>query len=162
MSSRALKVAFAYLEGNQKIALTEPGETPDEDTEENFLSDQEVSDAAEEALETYFPAYLGQWMRSADLASLFTFMTYVVNQFNSSDSPKQQLISELSSLENKILKSIDEVAKSENNSIRDTVENYFKTNPTTSAEEVEDYMKSFLLEIKNKTKRQIPKWKEVT
>jgi len=158
MSSRALKIAFAYLKEKQKFALTEP----EEGTEEQILSDVEVSQAANDALETFYPAYLGQWMRNSDLASIFTYMTYVVNQFNSSSSPQQQLISQFSSFKNKILSNIEEVAKSDSNSIKETVESHFKANPASSVEEVEDYMKSFLLNIKNTTKRQIPKWKEIT
>lgn len=151
MRSRALRVAMTYLQ-ESKLAQTEQEEP-------EVLDELQLGQAINDALDTFYPAYIQQWLRNMDFREFATSMNFIVDQFHESEGPVQQLKSELSNLKNRFLKSIEDVAKSEKDSIKDSVAEHFKRNPATSVEDVEDYMRTFLIGIKNHTKREVPKWK---
>lgn len=157
MDPRAYRVANIYIES----VRTSQTETTERDVQLPILDETKLKGVIDESLLTYYRSYIEQWLRNLSFEELLVLSNYVVDQFNESKEDQKALIEELSNLKNRFLRSIREVALSPNNSITDTILTYFKSNPTSDEDAVEEYVKKFLIDIKNRTKRQVKKWKDI-
>lgn len=146
MCLRALKIVTAYLE-NSKVAITEQ-----EVLQTSTLDEKQVKEAIDEALNTLFPTQIENWLRRLNLEQLTQAMYDLVGSFNITPAPKEHLSKELISVKNTIMKSIEEVAKSDDHSIKETAFKYFKSNPTSKDEDIYEYVRKVLLDAKSNVK----------
>lgn len=148
MNSRASRVVETYLKNVN--AQTE-----------QFLSDVDLKKTIQEALNNNYDPFFENRIRQDDIKSLVKKLYLLVSQFNQTDSPEKMLDTELQVYKNKFLNIISSIAKSQKNSIQDTLFEYFKKNPTSSTEEIESYVQDFLRKIVIDVDRYIVKWKDM-
>lgn len=128
---------------------------------EQILGDTDLKKIILEALNNNYDPFFENRIRQDDIKSLVKKLYLLVSQFSVSDIPENMLNLELQPYRNKFLNIISEIAKSQKNSILDTVYDHFKKNPTSSPEEVEVYVQNFLRKIVIDVDRYLVKWKDM-
>lgn len=128
---------------------------------EQILGEADLKKIILEALNNNYDPFFENRIRQDDIKILVKKLYLLVSQFSVSGVPENMLDLELQPYRNKFLNIISEIAKSQKNSILDTVYDYFKKNPTSNAEEVEVYVQNFLRKIVIDVDRYIVKWKDM-
>jgi hypothetical protein len=152
MSSRALRVALLHLSQNEEVP-----EPTEETTEESFLDDSKVKEIASEALDDYYPALIEQFLRNLDFNELMAVAGYIVKTFHSSGTPLEMFTDKLKPLKTPLLRALEDIAKEDSESLKDTIVDQFKKEPTSDPEAVTDFTRSWLRGIVNKTKKKMNK-----
>lgn len=137
---------MTYLE-DSRVAITEQ-----EVLNVETLDEKKVLKTIDDTLESLYPALMTNWLRKLDLEQLTKVMYDVVGTFNESISPKEELSKELVQVKNIIIKAIEDVAKSDTKSIKDNAFRYFKFNPTSKIGDVEDYVRTIMIQSKKNIK----------
>jgi hypothetical protein len=137
MCKRALRVASLYLEA----------QTEQEVLQEKALNDKQIEEAALDALNTLYPSLINNWLRNNSVEEITSIMFPLVQNFGYK-STKNILEKELNNTKSILLKAIEQVAKSENNSIKNRVIDHFRFNPAKQEQDVFDFVRKLLNDSK--------------
>lgn len=147
MTSRVERVVLSYLH-NKKISQTEMNE--------EVLNEANILDKISQTLDDLYPPYINSKLRKLDISELLVASTRIVRHFGpSSESIFQK---EISNLKNKILNAVGESATSKNSSLVQKYYDYFKTNPTSNPEDIEDYIRKDLIRDSRDTQKETLKY----
>lgn len=153
MDNRAFRVSLAYV--NAMV------EDPQQEDKNAPFDEKKVRELSQDALESFYPTFIHAYLRNMDINQIISSMYFLTQQFGNT-APQDSLEKALTPLKNKILNSIGDAAMLDRGSLLDKITGYFKENPTSSEEEISQYVQKELGVIKNNLKRTVPKLERIT
>lgn len=152
MDDRAFKVSLASV-----YAMVDPNQ--DDTTKEPF-DQKKVRDLTQSALKSYYPTFLHTYLRNLDITQIIALMFFVTRQFGET-APQESLEKALIPYKLKILNAIGDSALLDKGSLLDRITAYFAENPPEVESDIDQYVQQQLGEIKQNTKRTVPKLERI-
>lgn len=157
MNDRVFRIALIHLSQTPEIDTT--------NTENLNISDKDIIRITEDALNLHFnPIITITLKRIQSTPDLFALSKYVVKQYHISGEVENKLDEAIKVRplnRNTLLKEVETLAYDRNNSIKQTMLDYFRENPTTEEDEIKNHVKTFLIKIRDNIKANMTKMRRL-
>lgn len=150
MDKRALRVALQYI--SAKVPeTTEPNEMAEPKAPKDMpkvISERDILLAIDDALKSYYQSLILVPLKQLDVPNLFIVFDKMVKRFNDSGVPEKEFEEAFQNVKPRLLRTVQDLVFSDKKSIKEKMYSHFKLNPPKTEDEVDSYVRSFLMSLR--------------
>jgi hypothetical protein len=162
MNNRSFKIAMLHISQTEETPDTDKVESPlDENKTGERLTLDQRKKAIDTSLESHYSPIINTFLRTyTDVGELMTVSQHVVSQFGKGPAPVEAFQKRVGNINIKILNAVGDTAVDDKNSLKQT----FILDPAVTKmteKEIDEYVREKLVSIKNDTKSNAKKIKNI-